>query len=175
MVKQSPLFDECWDAKKIKPENIRDISMYLTASYSTGLHCEGSFHTFETAPTSRKWLRVHASQEWHDLYRLEAMDDLQRFYDFSAKEIQNGWETETPRVRLTLLGYDCSYAKTVEERPEQQWPPASQHTTRYYLDANSKSLVSVRPAVPSSITHESHSLTDCSVSSKLFSNLVQPH
>ncbi|KAJ5368994.1 uncharacterized protein N7496_008754 [Penicillium cataractarum] len=162
MLKQRPLFDEYWDAKKIKPENIRDIPMYLTASYSTGLHCEGSFHTFETAQTSRKWLRVHASQEWHDLYRPEAMDDLQRFYDFYAKGIQNGWETETPRVRLTLLGYDGSFAKSVEERHEKQWPPASQQNIRCYLDAGNKTLISTQPVASSSIAHESHSLTDCS-------------
>jgi predicted acyl esterase len=175
MVKKRPLFDDYWDDKKIKPENIHDIPMYLTASYSTGLHCEGSFQTFETAPTSRKWLRVHASQEWHDLYRPEAMDDLQRFYDFYAKGIQNGWETETPRVRLTLLGYDGSYAKTVQERPEKQWPPSSQHSVRYYLDASNKFLVSAQPTVSTSIAHESHSLTDCSVSSTRFSKPIQPH
>lgn len=175
MVRQRPLFDEYWDIKKIKPEKILDIPMYLTASYSTGLHCEGSFHTFKTAPTSRKWLRVHASQEWHDLYRPEAMDDLQRFYDFYAKGIQNGWETETPRVRLTLLGYDGSQAKTVEERPEKQWPPASQNSIRYYLDASNKALVPVQLNAPSSVAHESHSLTDCSVSSTHFSGLGQLH
>lgn len=175
MLKQRPLFDEYWDAKKIKPENIRDIPMYLTASYSTGLHCEGSFHTFETARTSRKWLRVHASQEWHDLYRPEAMNDLQRFYDFYAKGIENGWETETPRVRLTLLGYDGSLARTVEERPEKQWPPASQSNIRYYLNASNKTLLARQPSVPSSLAHESHSLTDCSVSSTWCSNIPEPH
>jgi predicted acyl esterase len=175
MLRQRPLFDEYWDAKQIKPENIRDIPMYMTASYSTGLHCEGSFKTFETAQTSRKWLRVHASQEWHDLYRPEATDDLQRFYDFYAKGIQNGWEAETPKVRLSLLGYDGSLAKNVEERPEKQWPPASQHTIRYYLDASTKTLVSTQPAASSSIAHESHSLTDCSVSSTQLSEVPPNH
>lgn len=163
MVKQRPRFDEYWETKKINPENIHNIPMYLTASYSTGLHCEGSFHTFETAKTSRKWLRVHASQEWHDLYRPEAMDDLQRFYDFYTKGIENGWETDTPKVRLTLLGYDGSFAKAVEERPEKQWPPVSQQNIRYYLDARNKSLASTPPTVSGSIAHEGHSLSDCSV------------
>lgn len=163
MVKSRPLFDDYWEEKRIRPENIRDIPMYLTASYSTGLHCEGSFHAFEVAETPRKWIRVHASQEWHDLYQPDATGDLQRFFDFYAKGIQNGWENDTPRVRLSLLGYDGSYARTVVERPELQWPPARQHTRRYYLDAASQSLVTTKPDTPSSVAHEGHSLTDSSV------------
>ncbi|KJK65646.1 hypothetical protein P875_00010090 [Aspergillus parasiticus SU-1] len=159
MVKSRPLFDEYWKEKQINPEDIKDIPMYLTASYSTGLHCEGSFRAFELAQTSRKWLRVHSTQEWHDLYRQEATDDLQRFYDYYAKGIQNGWEAETPRVRLSLLGYDGSIAKTIVERPEEQWPPAQQHIRRYYLDAATQSFSAVKPVDSASIAHEGHSLT----------------
>ncbi|KAF9891443.1 hypothetical protein FE257_003909 [Aspergillus nanangensis] len=162
MIKLRPLFDDYWEEKHIKAENIRDIPMYLTASYSTGLHCEGSFHAFEVAQTSRKWIRVHASQEWHDLYQPKATDDLQRFFDFYAKGIQNGWEADTPLVRLSLLGYDGSYSTTVVERPEQQWPPASQQTSRYYLDAGTRSLVKTKPNDASHVGHEGHSLTDSS-------------
>ncbi|KAE8363836.1 Alpha/Beta hydrolase protein [Aspergillus caelatus] len=158
MLKSRPLCDEYWEGKRIKPEGIKDVPMYLTASYSTGLHCDGSFRAFEAAQTSRKWLRVHSTQEWHDLYRPEATDDLQRFYDYYAKGIQNGWETETPRVRLTLLGYDGSIAKTIVERPEEQWPPAGQHIRRYYLDAATQSFSTAKPVNSASITHEGHSL-----------------
>ncbi|KAE8327578.1 Alpha/Beta hydrolase protein [Aspergillus sergii] len=141
MVKSRPLFDEYWKEKQIKPEDIKDIPMYLTASYSTGLHCEGSFRAFELAQTSRKWLRVHSTQEWHDLYRREATDDLQRFYDYYAK------------------GYDGSITKTIVERPEEQWPPAQQHIRRYYLDAATQSFSAVKPVDSASIAHEGHSLT----------------
>lgn len=47
----------------------------------------------------------------HDLYSVEANDDLQRFFDFYAKGIENGWEKDTPRIRLTLLGYENSPAR----------------------------------------------------------------
>ncbi|KAB8279123.1 Alpha/Beta hydrolase protein [Aspergillus minisclerotigenes] len=141
MVKSRPLFDEYWKEKQINPEDIKDIPMYLTASYSTGLHCEGSFRAFELAQTSRKWLRVHSTQEWHDLYRREATDDLQRFYDYYAK------------------GYDGSITKTIVERPEEQWPPAQQHIRRYYLDAATQSFSAVKPVDSASIAHEGHSLT----------------
>ena len=87
------------------------------------------------------------------------MDDLQRFYNYYAKIIVNGWETDTPKVRPTLLGYDDSFAKTAEERPQEQWPPASQHKIRYYLDASSKYLLSTQPTVSGFIALEAHSLT----------------
>ncbi|KAE8344901.1 hypothetical protein BDV24DRAFT_171403 [Aspergillus arachidicola] len=141
MAKSRPLFDKYWEGKQIKPEDIKDIPMYLTASYSTGLHCDGSFKAFELAQTSRKWLRVHSTQEWHDLYRPEATDDLQRFYDYYAK------------------GYDGSVTKTIVERPEEQWPPAQQHIRRYYLDAATQSFSAVKPVDSASIAHEGHSLT----------------
>lgn len=34
MVSKRPLFDEFWESKRIFPEGIRDVPMYLTASYS---------------------------------------------------------------------------------------------------------------------------------------------
>ncbi|KUL82529.1 hypothetical protein ZTR_10630 [Talaromyces verruculosus] len=161
MTQLRPFFDDYRKEKQIRPENIHDIPMYLTALYSTRLQCEGSFQTFESAATSRKWLRVHASQEWHDLYRQEATDDLQRFYDFYSKNIQNGWES-TPPVRLSLLGYDDSPAKSVIERPEGQWPPSRQHSRKYYLDANAQLLTPLWPLTSGATAHEGHSLTESS-------------
>ncbi|KAJ5289049.1 hypothetical protein N7478_002079 [Penicillium angulare] len=57
------------------------------------------------------------------------MDDLQQFYDFYAKGIQNRWEEDTPPVRLSLPGYEDSLAKTIVERLEQAWPPARKRTS----------------------------------------------
>ncbi|KAB8246391.1 Alpha/Beta hydrolase protein [Aspergillus flavus] len=155
MVNSRPLFDDYWEEKRIKPEDIKDIPMYLTASYSTGLHCEGSFRAFELAQASRKWLRVHSTQEWHDLYRPEATDDLQRFYDYYAK------------------GYDGSITKTIVERPEEQWPPARQHIRRYYLDAATQSFSAVKPVNSASIPHEGHSLTASSDFTLIFDKYTE--
>ena len=97
------------------------------------------------------------------MYRPEATDDLQRFYDFYAKGLRNGWESDTPRVRISLLGFDGSPAKSVVERPEETWPPARQRIQRYYLDGLSHSLVATKPDTASTTTHDGHSLTDSSV------------
>lgn len=62
MFQKHPLFDEYWATKVIHTENI-DVPLYLTASYSTGLHSRGSFKSFQKAKSSKKWLRVHPYQE----------------------------------------------------------------------------------------------------------------
>jgi predicted acyl esterase len=162
MLQEHPLYDAYWQSKNIDAKNIRDIPVYFTASYSTGLHTEGSLEGFQAASTPKKWIRIHASQEWHDLYTVEANDDLQRFFDFYAKGIQNDWEEDTPPVRLTLLGFENSPAKTIVERPEQGWPPARLRMEKYYLDAATKSLSSSKPDATATTAHESHSLTDSS-------------
>lgn len=41
----------------------------------------------------------------YDFYRPDNTDELNRFYDRYLKGIQNGFERDTPRVRLSLLGF----------------------------------------------------------------------
>ena len=163
MIEKRPLYDDYWDSKVIKTENIEDIPMYLTASYSSMLHSRGSFHTFRTAKTARKWLRVHASQEWHDLYRPEVNNELHRYFDRYCKGILNGWESETPPVRLSLLGFEGSPASTVVERPEKEYPLARQQLQRYYLDASVMKLVTSPPSFQHSSAHEGHDLSSSAV------------
>jgi len=163
MLQTHPLFDDYWQSKYIDTSRI-DVPLYLTASYSSGLHVAGSFNTFRTAKTKQKWLRVHSHQEWYDLYRADITDELQRFFDRFCKNIDNNWETDIPPVRLSLLGFDGSPAKTIRERAENEYPLARQKLTRYYLDSRKRSLLKENPSSPSQTSHESHSLTSASVS-----------
>ena len=170
MVATHPLFDEYWASKQIHVENI-DVPLYILASYSTMLHTNGSFKTFRTAKSTKKWLRVHRYQEWYDLYRPEINDELQRYFDRYCKGIENGWEHDIPPVRLSLLGFNNSPAKTVEERPEQEYPLARQELHTYYLDAASKTMV---PELPSSTSEASHVGHDLEASSVSFQNPKMP-
>jgi predicted acyl esterase len=49
-----------------------------------------------------KWLRIHNTQEWPDLYDPQYGNDLAKFFDHFMKGIDNGWE-KTPRVRMAVL------------------------------------------------------------------------
>jgi predicted acyl esterase len=164
MLAKHPLFDEFWATKQIHTENIIDIPLYILASYSSMLHTNGSFNTFRTTKSIKKWLRVHPYQEWYDLYRPEINNELQRYFDRYCKEIENGWEHDMPPVRLSLLGFENSPVKTILERHEQEYPLARQQLHSYYLDAVSKALVPELPSSASTISHAGHDLNASSVS-----------
>ncbi len=52
-------------------------------------------------------LRIHPTQEWHDLYQPENIADFKKFLDFYTKGIQNDWES-TPKARVSVIRYNNS-------------------------------------------------------------------
>jgi len=162
MLEKRPLCDDFWKSKMIRTEQIGDVPLYLVASYSSGLHSNGSFRTFRTAQSKRKWLRVHPYHEWYDLYRPEINDELQRYFDTYCKGIETGWEDTAP-VRLSLLAFEGSSAKTVIERPKGEYPPARQQLKTYYLDASNGGLSAQLASSTSIATHKGHDLNSQSV------------
>ncbi|KND86733.1 hypothetical protein TOPH_08633 [Tolypocladium ophioglossoides CBS 100239] len=159
MVEKRPLFDEYWTTKVIPVENI-DVPMYLTASYSTRLHSRGSFETFAKAKTTKKWLRVHHTQEWYYLYRKKNNDELQAFFDKYCKGISNDWHLTAP-LRLSLLGFDGSRASTIVERQEASYPLPNTEYRKYFLEATSGSMSLRRPSAEAETGYLAHHLTDC--------------
>lgn len=155
-----PLYDDYLASKSVQSENI-DVPSYFTASYSSALHSIGSFETYGKARTPHKWLRVHKSQEWHDLHRPQAMEDLQKFYDHFAKGVDNGWE-KTPKLRLSLLAYNDSPARSIVERPEPEgvWPLPQTQMRKFYLDASTMTMSPDKATQTASTSFESHHLTD---------------
>ncbi|KAJ9634169.1 hypothetical protein H2204_006500 [Knufia peltigerae] len=158
MTKEHPLYDDYWASKRVHVSRIDCIPVYLTASYSSMLHGFGSFESFLTMETKDKWLRVHPYQEWHDLYRADMNDDLQRFYDRYAKGLQNGWE-ETPRVRLSLLAMDGSKAKSIIERPTESYPPPGFDQQVLHLNASTFAMQESSPKDESQVSYPSHNLS----------------
>ena len=157
MAIEHPFLDEYWKTKVIPVEKI-NIPIYQTASYSTFIHTFGSIRTFRTAQTKDKWLRIHNRQEWADLYVPENVDDLQRFYDRYCKGIDNGWERDTPRVRLSLISFT---GKDVVERPEPEYPLSRQRLEKVYLDADNLTMSAQPSRAQSVASYEGHHLTDC--------------
>lgn len=155
MIKSRPFFDEYWMDKYDEVSNI-DVPLYVLGSFNNPFHVQGSFDTFRRAKSERKWMRVHASFEWYEMYEPRSNNDLQRFFDRYCKGIMNGWETDTPPVRLSIYGVGS--IPNVIERPEKEFPLARQCLEKFYLDAGTKTLHGSPRENESSISHESHGL-----------------
>lgn len=122
MLDKYPHINEYWEDKRADISRI-NVPAYVLASYSTFLYTMGSFQGYEELEHDQKWwdytnssfldnvsdeisrLRVHPTQEWHDLYQSSTNDELQLFFDRYTKGVDNGWE-ETPRVRVSLLQFN---------------------------------------------------------------------
>ncbi|KAK5047451.1 hypothetical protein LTR84_006547 [Exophiala bonariae] len=136
MLKKYPLMNDYWKDKRAQIFNI-EVPAYVLASYSTFLHLPGSLRGFDEIPHNDKWLRVHESQEWHDLYQKRTTDELQIFFDRYLKGIENGWET-TPQVRVSLLGYN---QPNIRNQVYKAWPPAETKYTTLFAGTGDQLLV----------------------------------
>ena len=163
-VKSHPLFDEYWAGKYDETENI-DVPIYLLGSFSNPFHIYGSFDTFRRARSNRKWLRVHSTFEWYEMYEQASTDDLQRFFDRYCKEIMNGWEQDTPPLRLSLVG--CGTVPNIVQRPETDFPLGRQQLKTFYLDGATHAMQDCSPESETSVSHEGHNLQASSVSTAL--------
>lgn len=95
------------------------------------------------------------------------MDDLQKFYDYFAKnEHGNGW-AETPPLRLSLIGMYGSTVRIITERSESErsFPLSRMRFKKFYLDSHTMTAASSKPAEESTSSYEAHHLTDQAVGS----------
>ena len=163
MVKTHPMFDDYWATKYDEVSNI-DVPLYVLGSFNNPFHVYGSFDTFRRAKSSRKWMRVHSTFEWYEMYERKSNDDLQRFFDRYCKGILNGWERDTPPLRLSLYGYGS--IPDIVERPETAFPIPRQQLRTYYLDAATYTLSVHANELENSTSHDGGSLTDSTVSGR---------
>lgn len=104
-------------------------------------------------------LRVHNTHEWYDLYRPHNQDELQKFFDRYTKGIDNGWERDTPRVRLSLLNYNGA-SPMIEERVEAEYPLSRTQYRKCFLDVGTLNLSDTIPGSEKNGSYDSESLTD---------------
>ncbi|KAJ5128907.1 hypothetical protein N7526_007073 [Penicillium atrosanguineum] len=154
---EDPCFirDEYWAGKYDEVEKI-NVPMYLLGSFADPFHVYGSFDTYRRAGSTKKWMRVHANFEWYEMCERSSNDDLQRFFDRYSKGIMNGWEHDTPPLRLSLHG--CGSIPNIMERPEIGFPFLRQSLQTYYLDAVTKSLHASPRDRGFSACHDGHGL-----------------
>ncbi|KAF9880406.1 x-pro dipeptidyl-peptidase c-terminal non-catalytic domain-containing protein [Colletotrichum karsti] len=135
MLEKYPNCREYWDDKRAQMNKI-EVPAYILASFSTMLHTLGSFRGFEEIPHGNKWIAVHATQEWYDLYSEARTNDLRKFFDRYLKGIENDWE-KTPAVRLAVLGYN---KPPILDLPFDHLPWLSNPNSQKLFLASDKSL-----------------------------------
>ncbi|PYI32276.1 alpha/beta-hydrolase [Aspergillus indologenus CBS 114.80] len=136
MIYQYPHMNAHWGDQRPRLQDM-ELPMDILASYSTGLHTEGSIRAWKYAGAKEEWLRIHPTQEWFDIYQPFANDDLQSFLDHFLLGKNNGWQ-QTPRVRLSLLRY---HGPPISFRAEDAYPPSRVRYETFLLDAATRSLI----------------------------------
>ena len=126
---------------------LTQVPAYVVASYDSILHTRGTFDAYRRLGSKDKWLRVHNTSIWHDLYA--NTPELLQFFDYYLKGIENGW-LDTPRIRISVL--DPSGVDDVA-RPVDAWPPAGYEHKPLYL-ASESSLSPNLPAKTGSVKYQ---------------------
>lgn len=152
MIDTYPFRNEYWLDKRVHVENIQ-CAVYAVSSYSSGNHNGGTFAAFRECGSDQKWLRAHNTTGHEDFYNKDNLKDLQKFFDYYLKGIENDWP-QTPRVRIPV--YDHGGTDLVC-RAEQEWPLARQVIVTRYLDAVSGKLSEQLPAQEASVAYEADS------------------
>lgn len=122
---------------------------------SSTVKCERSYYPLRLLKR-RNRLRWTATQEWHDIYQQENLDDLQRFFDKYMLDEDNGWET-TPRIRYSLLGYN---RPSVVNEPAAQFPPAKFRYETLFLNATNGALGHRKPSTEGVVVYQADSPSD---------------
>lgn len=123
-----PLMNDFWEDKAADFSKIT-APAYVVASWTSNIHCRGTFDAWQHISSDEKWLRVHNTQEWPDFYSEYYSQDLLRFFDHYLKDINNGWEN-TPKVRMSVLKPG---GRDTIDRCENEFPLARQEFKKLYL------------------------------------------
>ncbi|KAM0753454.1 alpha/beta-hydrolase [Meredithblackwellia eburnea MCA 4105] len=146
-----------WSDKRVDFSKI-NIPVFLNGSDVSSLHTMGVLRAWTEIPSERKWLNWSALQEWCHLYSVEeSTTDLMGFFDRFLKDVENGWDVNTPKVRMSVLNFGDVDAE--ENIVVKDWPLPETVNTPFYLAEGAK-LSLDQPKEVSTVTYESTSFED---------------
>ncbi|KAJ5564295.1 hypothetical protein N7513_000537 [Penicillium frequentans] len=149
-LRESDTTNEYWEEKRAKLDKIQ-VPTYILGSYSTGLHTLGAIRAFEEIKHNQKWLTVHDTQEWFDLYSEQRIGDLDRFFTKYLKGEENGWERTSP-VRMNFLGFNIP-SSGYRHFPDLPWKLPNAKKARLYLTASNR-LSATKPDRENSLFYQ---------------------
>ena len=143
----NPFMNAYWHDRRARVERI-DVPAYIVASYTNMAHTVGTFDAWRHIGTSKKWLRIHNTQEWTDYYDPAHVEDLRRFFDHYAKAIDNGWPS-TPVIRMAVLDPG---GEDIVDRAETSFPPDRAVKKKLFLQRDTLALEPM--ASENSVSHD---------------------
>ena len=101
-----------------------------------GLHLRGNVEGFLRAASKNKWLEFHGDTHWKLFYTNYGVSLQKKFFARFLKGEDNGWEKQ-PKILLNMRTVNGYF-----QRGESDWPIPRTKWTKYYFDAESKTLSS---------------------------------
>lgn len=165
MYRRDSLANPYWDSKRPDIAKIQ-APAYITASFNSFLHTMGSIRGYMDVKHAQKWIRFSPYQEWHDQWAVDAcQQDLISFFTRYLRNIQNPWEEQTPRVRMSILRFGQMDA--VMNIPEDDFPLPRTVYKSLYLTEDSL-LQHSAPDGDDFVTHISEDPTSRSIFNFVF-------
>ncbi|KAH8685169.1 putative acyl esterase [Ilyonectria robusta] len=152
MYRRSPTQNAYWKDKRVDMTKIR-CPAYIRGSDVSSIHTMGSVRGWMEIPHDNKWIHWGSKQEWYELYSIpESMDELGVFFDRYLKDIDNGWEKNTPKVRWSALQFGDREA--IDDIVLEDFPVPNTEYRELFLNPDNK-LQPTRNAALSTVTHNS--------------------
>ncbi|KIH93623.1 hypothetical protein SPBR_04165 [Sporothrix brasiliensis 5110] len=151
MYRRSPTINAWWADKRVDMTRIQ-CPAYIRGSDVSNLHNMGAIRAWLEIPHDKKWIQWGAYQEWYELYSVpESATQLQHFFDFYLRDQKNnGWETDTPKVRWTTLPFGD--APPVHDIELAAWPVPDTQYLELFAGEGGR-LVDAAPASVQKLTY----------------------
>ncbi|KOU26391.1 hypothetical protein ADK52_09290 [Streptomyces sp. WM6372] len=129
MTLDRPVFDDWWEQRAVKVEDIDVPVLNIAWWYSVGLHLRGQLDGYERLKGTDKRLVVLAGTDSHErYYQPDFLDThIRPWYDHWLKGVDNG-VMDGPAVRIQVANSGRP------PREETEWPPRRAVPTTLYLD-----------------------------------------
>jgi uncharacterized protein len=114
-----------------------------------GLHLRGTIAGYMQMASREKWLKIQSGSYIHTYLQPHNVALQKRFFDCYLKNVDNGWERQPP-VEVEIRGPDNQVHRTVQGA---SWPLPETLWTRFYLDAEHKTLDATALARPASASY----------------------
>jgi uncharacterized protein len=142
--KRRRLFDEYYEKRIAKFEDIEAPLLSAGNWGGMGLHTRGNFEGWLRAGSKQKWLEVHGDTHFTHFYSRYGEALQKKFFGHFLKGENTGWDKQ-PRVSLNIRHPGEKFVL----RAEKEWPLARTQWTKYFLQPDGKTL---SPHTPSQAT-----------------------